>query len=77
MTVPYINYHDMTEFYTIAEVCELFEMPKDTLRTQCELYKIAPRRNEIGEYGFVKYDVKKLHNAIYKANKEGEDNPWA
>lgn len=76
MNVPYINYFDMKEFYTISEVCELFEMPKETLRKECEQYSIAPRRNEIGEYGFVKYDVRKLHNAIYKASRE-EDDPWA
>ena len=76
MTVPYIDYFGMKEFYSIVEVCELFEMSKDELRKQCDLYGIAPRRNEIGEYGFVKYDVRKLHNTIYKAGK-GEDDPWA
>ena len=77
MMVPYIDYKEMKEFYTIQEVCELFGMPKEMLRKQCELYQVTPRRNEIGEYGFVTYDVRKLHNAIYKANKEGEDDPWA
>ena len=66
----------MKEFYTISEVCELFEMQKDALRKYCDMYNVEPRRNEIGEYGFVTYDVRKLHNAIYKATK-GEDDPWA
>ena len=74
-TIPYINYKDMKEFYTIPETCKLFEMSKENIRRQCEQYGIEPRRNEIGEYGFVKYDVRKLHNAIYKASK-GEDDPW-
>ena len=76
MTVPYINYFEMKEYYTIPEVCELFEMSKEDLRKQCDLYGVVPRRNEIGEYGFVKYDVRKLHNAINKANRE-DDDPWA
>ena len=76
MTIPYIDYYAMKEFYSIPEVCELFEMQKEELRKQCELYQVAPHRNEIGEYGFVKYDVRKLHNAIYKASRE-DDDPWA
>ena len=64
-SVPYINYKDLKEFYTISEVCKLFEMEKEELRRKCEKYDIQSRRNEIGEYGFVKYDVRKLHNAIY------------
>ena len=27
-TIPYINYKDMKEFYTIPETCKLFEMSK-------------------------------------------------
>ena len=76
MGVPYINYFEMNEFYTINEICRLFEMSKEALRKACEQYGVEPRRNEIGDHGFVKYDVRKLHNAIYKASK-GEDDPWA
>ena len=78
--VPYINYKDLKEFYTISEVCKLFEMEMSELRRKCEKYDTQPRRNEIGEYGFVKYDVRKLHNAIYHENAgqwAWEDDPWA
>ena len=30
--MKYIDYHKMKEFYTIAEVCHLFEMDKKELR---------------------------------------------
>ena len=40
-------------------------MDKPLLKKKCEQYGIDPRQNEIREYGFVKYDVRKLHNAIY------------
>ena len=79
-SVPYINYKDLKEFYTISEVCKLFDMEKSELRKKCEKYDIQPRRNEIGEHGFVKYDVRKLHNAIYHENagqRAWEDDPWA
>lgn len=78
--VPFINYKDLKEFYTIPEVCKLFNMEKAELRKKCEKYGIEPRRNEIGEYGFVKYDVRKLHNTIYHENAAPgaqEDDPWA
>ena len=65
-SIPYINYKELKEFYTVSEVCKLFD--------------IQPRRNEIGEHGFVKYDVRKLHNAIYHESAgqwAWEDDPWA
>lgn len=76
MSIPYINYWEMDEFYTISEVCKLFCMSKEDLKKACEQYGVEPRRNEIGDHGFVKYDVRKLHNNLYKASK-GYDDPWA
>lgn len=76
--VPYVDYKNLSEFYTVKELCELFQMKKEDLKQQCETYGIEPRRNEIGEYGFVKYDVRKLHNLIYHADKNHheEESPW-
>ena len=78
-TVPYIRYSELDEFYTIKEVCKLFQMEKSTLKQKCKEYGIEPRRNEIGDYGFVKYDVRKLHNLLYYEGKDHtkEDDPWA
>ena len=76
--IKYINYLDLKEFYTIAELCELFEMSKDELKQKCKQYDVQPRRDEIGRYGFVTYDVRKLHNYIWKEDKSGkDDDPWA
>ena len=80
MSVPYVDYKKMKEFYTIPEVCELFEMEKSELKVKCRQYDVHPRRNEIGEFGLVKYDVRKLHNAIYYENirsSDWEEDPWA
>lgn len=58
---------------------------KSELKEKCEQYGMKPRRNEIGNYGFVRYDVRKLHNQLYHecrgngkdAWQEQEDDPWA
>lgn len=64
--VPFINYKEPKEFYTIPEVYKLFNTGKAERRKKCEKYGIEPRRDEIGEYGFAKYDVRKLHNTIVR-----------
>ena len=79
MNVQYIDYMDMKEFYTIREVCQLFGCEKAELKQACERYDVDPIQNEIGEYGFTRYDVRKLHNALYHASKDRqkEVDPWA
>lgn len=78
--IPYIDYNDLDEFYTIPQLCKLFSMSKAELKAKCEQYDVELRRNEIGEYGLVKYDVRRLHNYIYKEDRKGkqmDDDPWA
>ena len=82
MSVPYINYKQLEEFYTIKSTCELFEMSKNELKSACETHNVQPRRNEIGAYGFVKYDICRLHNLLYHEGRNQtanacEDDPWA
>ena len=77
-SIGFIDYKSLKEFYTIKELQDLFHMGKEALKQACEKYRIEPRRNEIGEYGFVKYDVRKLHNLIYHGDKTTpkEESPW-
>ena len=81
--VPYIDYGKLDEFYTVQQLANLFGMKKSELKEKCEQYGIKPRRNEIGDYGFVRYDVRKLHNKLYhecRGNSKDswqEDDPWA
>ena len=81
--IPYINYKELADFYTISQVAELFCLSKQDLKKKCEQYGIKPRQNEIGDYGFVRYDVRELHNKLYhecRDNGKGgawEDDPWA
>ena len=84
LEIPYINYKELDEFYTVNETCQLLHLDKATLRKKCEQYGIQPRRNEIGDYGLVKYDVRKLHNLLYYEDRDRtgkpsakDDDPWA
>ena len=81
MSVPYINYKELEEFYSLNEVAKMFKMDKCTLREKCTQYGIKPRRNEIGDWGLVKYDVQKLHYRMYyedrpNSKKEEDDDTW-
>ena len=70
--MKYIDYRNMQEFYTIAEVCHLFEMDKKELRYYSEKYGISPQEDLYGNHGFRKVLVRKLHNYIYKEQKNNE-----
>lgn len=50
------HYKDLKKFFTISEVCKLFDMEKSELRRKYEKHDIQPRRNRNGEHGFVKYE---------------------
>lgn len=77
--MKYINYNDMKDFYTIDEVCRLFEMGKAELRRYAEKYHINPQEDQYGNWGFRKILVRKLHNYIYKEQRSVSDvgnSPW-
>lgn len=79
--VPYINYNELDEFYTLKGVGNLLKMDKETLKQNCRRYDITPQRNEIGDWGLSRYDLRRLHNFLYKegkGNANGKtDDPWA
>lgn len=81
--IPFIDYNKLDEFYTIPQLAKLLGISKQELKARCEQYGIKPRQNEIGDYGFVRYDVRKLHNKLYHEcrgnGKDGweADDPWA
>ena len=85
MKISYIDYNGLAEFYTVQQLAALFGISKQELKENCEKYDIEPRKNEIGDYGFVRYDVRKLHNYLYHESRGGkkdgnyhkEDDPWA
>ena len=56
----------MKEFYTIAEVCRLFKMEKKDLKLYSERFEIFPVKDQFGNYGFPKKELRKLHNKIYR-----------
>ncbi len=86
--MKYIDYSNMKEFYTLDEVRRLFEMSKSELRRYAEKYGIQPQEDQYGNWGFRKQLVRKLHNHIYKEQKNNgisifepsnikDNDPWA
>ena len=80
--VPYINYNELDEFYTLKSVCNLLKMDKETLKQSCKRYGISPQKNEVGDWGLTRFDVRKLHNFLYYEDKKDVggrkgDDPWA
>ena len=79
--IPYICYNDLEEFYTLKSVCSLLKMDKETLKQSCKRYDINPQRNEVGDWGLSRYDLRRLHNFLYKEGRPGangkDDDPWA
>lgn len=70
----YIDYKAMKDFYMVAEVCELFEMNRQKLQRYSEQYGVQPQQDQMGNWGFSKVRVRKLHNAIYKAERGYYEN---
>lgn len=73
--MKYIDYNNMKEFYTIEEVCRLFELDKQELRQYSRKFGIEPQEDQYGNWGFRKVLVRKLHNHIYKEQKATGQNP--
>lgn len=48
--IPYLDYPNMKEFYTIAEVCRLFKMEKKDLKHYSERFEIFPRGRVIAPH---------------------------
>jgi len=72
--INYINYNDLDDFYTISQICTLFNMDRNVLKERCNQFNVMPRRNDIGEIGLVRYDVRRLHHAIYY---DGREKPFS
>ena len=45
-------------------------MTKAELKEKCSQCGIALSRNKIGEAGFVKYNIRRLHNKLYYENQQ-------
>ena len=77
--MKYIDYKNMKDFYTVDEVCRLFEMDMVDLQKYSEKYQVAPQEDQYGNWGFRKVLVRKLHNYIYKEQRGqpgSSKSPW-
>ena len=62
--MKYIDYKNMKDFYTIAEVCRLFEMEMMELQRYSEKCKIHPQEDQYGNWGF----RKQMYNLLCDAS---------
>ena len=52
--MKYLDYRGMKEFYTIDEVCRLFEISRQVLKHYADKYSIQPQEDQYGNWGFRK-----------------------
>lgn len=77
-TIPYIKYDDLENFYSIKEICNLFQVEKDYLKAKCKKFNIMPHREAEGsEKGLSKWEICRLHNLLYYENREKPAKPQA
>lgn len=67
--MKYIDYKSMKDFYTLDEICRLFEMEKCSLKFYVEKYNFSPQEDLLGNWGFPKGELRKLHHLIYEEQK--------
>lgn len=72
--MKYIDYKKTKDFYIIDEVCRLFEMKKSELQMYAEKYGVDPMEDQFGNWGFPRKLFCKLHNHIYKEQREQTGN---
>ena len=51
--MKYLDYRGMKEYYTIDEVCRLFEISKQELKHYADKYSIQPQEDQYGNWGGV------------------------
>ncbi len=49
--MKYLDYRGMEEFYTIDEVCRLFEISKQELKHYADKYSIQPAGGSVRQLG--------------------------
>ena len=79
-----IEFYIRSGCYDLFEIdaALLLELDKQTLQEKCRQYDISPQRNEVGDWGLSRYDLRKLHNTLYYEDKKNVggrrgDDPWA
>lgn len=58
--MKYLDYRGMKEYYTIDEVCRLFEISRQELKHYADKYGIQPQEDQYGNWGFRKVLVRMI-----------------
>lgn len=75
----YKGIHELKDFYSIQETCDLLKLDENKLRYRCLRHILFPRINEEGILGFDKRSFQELNNGLYEDQcREGVDegDPW-
>ena len=72
--MKYLDYRGMKEYYTIDEVCRLFEISRQELRHYAEKYDIQPQEDQYGNWGFRKEQYNQPRTS---SQPDSRKDPWA
>lgn len=77
--MPYVDYNDMNDFYTIQQLADKLEISKERLHLASKKYHVEPQKNEQGQWGFDRWQSCQIHNKLYKEWKATQtyDDPWS
>ena len=63
--MKYLDYRGMKEYYTIDEVCRLFEISRQELKHYADKYGIQPQEDQYGDWGFRKARMQPARRATF------------
>ena len=72
--MKYLDYRGMKEYYTIAEVCRLFEISKQELKHYADKYSVQPQEDQYGNWGFRKEQYNQPRTL---PQSDSRKDPWA
>lgn len=81
--IPYINYKELTGFYTVQSVTRMLRLTMRELAQKGQQYNIQLYRDDAGRYLLDSGAIKKLHYRLYhesrgkKISDNGRDARWA
>lgn len=67
--IPYINYNELSGYYTVQQVAAMLRINERELAIKGQQYKIRLYRDDTGRYLLDSVRVKKLHYKLYHESR--------
>jgi len=83
MKIPYLDYKELSGYYTVQNVANMLGISTQKLVDKCDQYGIQLQIGESGVYGLNGSAIKKLHYRLYHESRGKNisdirrDEPWA